>query len=133
MSDTLCKKNHFLLFSLGCITVSTHMEVHIYSVKAKSEGGTIWVKDIMTTQKGQGCKILSFRSKKIRHFHYCLPLTSPLSAEGPEQFSMLAKRGDIHFFRGGMSKKGVVDFFRGGGGWGFSESNFQLLIKYHIR
>ena len=26
------------------------MEVHIYSVKAKSQAGKIWVKDIMTTQ-----------------------------------------------------------------------------------
>ena len=27
------------------------MEVHIYSVKAKSQAGNIWVKCIMTTQK----------------------------------------------------------------------------------
>ena len=30
----------------------------------------------------------------------------------------------------GVSKKGGVDFFRGTRG--FSESNFQLFIKYHI-
>ena len=28
------------------------MEVHIYSVKAKSQTGNIWVKSITTTQKG---------------------------------------------------------------------------------
>ena len=28
-------------------------EVHIYSVKAKSQVGNIWVKGIMTIQKGQ--------------------------------------------------------------------------------
>ena len=27
------------------------MEVHIYSVKAKSQADKIWIKDIMTTQK----------------------------------------------------------------------------------
>ena len=35
------------------------MEVHIYSVKAKSQIGNIWVKDIITTQKGQSYNILS--------------------------------------------------------------------------
>ena len=35
------------------------MEVHIYSVKIKSQGGNIWVKDIMTTQKSQSWKKLS--------------------------------------------------------------------------
>ena len=34
------------------------IEAHIYSVKAKSQAGNIWVKDIMTTQKGQSHKIL---------------------------------------------------------------------------
>ena len=29
------------------------MEVHIYSVKAKSQAGNTQVKDIMTTQKSQ--------------------------------------------------------------------------------
>ena len=29
------------------------MEVHIYSVKAKSQAGNIWVKYIMITQKDQ--------------------------------------------------------------------------------
>ena len=28
------------------------MEVHIYSVEAKSQAGNIWMKDIMTKQKG---------------------------------------------------------------------------------
>ena len=35
------------------------MEVHMDSIKAKSQAGNMWVKDIMTTQKGQSCKILS--------------------------------------------------------------------------
>ena len=32
------------------------MGVHIYSVKAKSQAGNIWVKDIMATQEGQSWK-----------------------------------------------------------------------------
>ena len=32
------------------------MEIHICSVKAKSQAGNIKVKDIMTTQKGQSRK-----------------------------------------------------------------------------
>ena len=35
------------------------MEVHIYSVKAKSQAGNILVKYIMTTQKGQSRKKIS--------------------------------------------------------------------------
>ena len=35
------------------------MEVHIYSVKVKSQAGNIWIKDIMTTQKGQSQKKIS--------------------------------------------------------------------------
>ena len=35
------------------------MEVHMDSIKAKSQAGNMRVKDIMTTQKGQSCKILS--------------------------------------------------------------------------
>ena len=40
------------------------VEAHIDSVKAKSQAGIIWVKDIMTTQKGQSCKI-SARDLKV--------------------------------------------------------------------
>ena len=29
------------------------MEVHVYSVKAKTQACNIWLKDIMTTQKNQ--------------------------------------------------------------------------------
>ena len=35
------------------------MEETIYSVKGKSEAGNIWVKDIMTTQKGWSQKKIS--------------------------------------------------------------------------
>ena len=35
------------------------MEVHIYDVKAKSQAANIWVKYIMTTQKGQSQKKIS--------------------------------------------------------------------------
>ena len=35
------------------------MEVHMYSVKAESQAGNMWVKDIMTTYKGQSDKILN--------------------------------------------------------------------------
>ena len=35
------------------------MEVHIYSYKAKSQAGNIWVKGLMTTQKGQSQKKIS--------------------------------------------------------------------------
>ena len=35
------------------------MEVHIYNVKAKCQAGNIWVKDIMTAQKGPSQKKIS--------------------------------------------------------------------------
>ena len=35
------------------------MEVHMYSVKAKSWAGNLGVKDIITTQKGQSRKKIS--------------------------------------------------------------------------
>ena len=35
------------------------MEETIYNVKAKSQAGNIWVKDIMTTQKSQSWKKIS--------------------------------------------------------------------------
>ena len=35
------------------------MEVHIYSVKAKSQAGNIWVNYIMRTQKSQSQKKIS--------------------------------------------------------------------------
>ena len=35
------------------------MEVHIHSVKAKSQAGNVRIKDIMTTQKGQNRKKIS--------------------------------------------------------------------------
>ena len=35
------------------------MEVHIYSVKAKSQAGNTQVKDIMTTQKSQSWSKIS--------------------------------------------------------------------------
>ena len=39
-----------------------------------------------------------------------------LSAGGPEKFSVLAKRGDLHFlnFQGGLSENERVDFVMGG-------------------
>ena len=37
------------------------MEAHMYSVKAKSEAGNIWVRDIMTSARD--CKIYIFRLK----------------------------------------------------------------------
>ena len=41
-----------------------------------------------------------------------LSVSSPPSARGPEKFSMLAKRRDLHFLNFFVSKGGV-DFFRG--------------------
>ena len=35
------------------------MEAHMYSVKAKSQVGNIWIKDIMTMQNGQSQKKIS--------------------------------------------------------------------------
>ena len=35
------------------------IEETMYNVKAKSQAGSIWVKDIMTTQKGQSRKKIS--------------------------------------------------------------------------
>ena len=38
------------------------IEVHLYSVKTKSQAGNIWVKDTMITQKGQSQKKISWGS-----------------------------------------------------------------------
>ena len=48
-------------WSKDCSTLYMHqklmwMEEHMYSVKAKSQTGNIWVKYIMATQKGQSRK-----------------------------------------------------------------------------
>ena len=55
---------------------------------------------------------------------------SPLSAGGFEHFSMLAKSGGLALFE---FLEGGGFFQGGGGGRGFFVSNFQLLMKYHIR
>ena len=41
------------------------MEVHIYSVKAKSQAGNVQVKDVMTTQKGQSEKKRDLKNLRI--------------------------------------------------------------------
>ena len=38
------------------------MEVHVYSVKAKSQAGNIWVKDIIITRSSSSHKILGYGS-----------------------------------------------------------------------
>ena len=47
---------------------SMWIKVSIYSVKAKTQAGSIWVKDIMATQKGQTQKKTSSGSQKCMHF-----------------------------------------------------------------
>ena len=42
------------------------MEVHIYSVKAKSQAGNICVKDIMTTRKDQSERKSAWDLKNLR-------------------------------------------------------------------
>ena len=64
--------------------------------------------------------------------HILLPPT--LSVGEASKFSMSGKRQKLALFEflgGKMSKKREVDIFRGT--WGFSESNFSLLITYQIR
>ena len=41
------------------------MEVHICSVKAKSQAGNVQVKDVMTTQKGQSEKKRDLKNLRI--------------------------------------------------------------------
>ena len=41
------------------------MKVCIYSVKAKSQAGNTWVKDLMATQKDQCWKKISLESKNL--------------------------------------------------------------------
>ena len=41
------------------------MEVYIYCVKTKSQAGNIWVKDIITTQKGPSQKKLAKDLKNL--------------------------------------------------------------------
>ena len=55
------------------------MEVHIYILKAKSQAGNIWVKDIMATQKGQSQKKISEGSSEI--YAFCWKIL--LKASGP--------------------------------------------------
>ena len=43
------------------------MDVRIYSVRANSQAGNIWVY-VMTTQKGKSHKILNLGSQKRMHF-----------------------------------------------------------------
>ena len=57
-----------------------------------------------------------------------------LLQEGAEKFSVLAKKGGgvlalFEFLVGEWVKIGWDFFRKGGRGWGFSESNFQQLIK----
>ena len=44
------------------------MEVHLYSNKAQSQPGNIWVKDIMATQKGQSWKKINWGFWQLMHF-----------------------------------------------------------------
>ena len=48
---------------------------------------------------------------------------------GLKSFRCWQKGGNLHF----LNLQGGSEFFFQGRGRGFSESNFQLLIKYHIR
>ena len=41
------------------------MTINEQKIKAKSQAGNIWVKDIMTTQKGQNHEIFSLRILNI--------------------------------------------------------------------
>ena len=65
----------------------------------------------------------------------CPPSPPFCRGEGSKIFSILAKTGGLavsdFLGRGQWVKMGEWIFSEGG--WGFSESNFQLLIKYHIR
>ena len=50
------------------------MEVHIYSVKAKSQAGNIWVKYIMTAQIDQSQKKISLGSQGSQRGNLCILL-----------------------------------------------------------
>ena len=63
------------------------------------------------------------RGENIDSYHSVL---SPLSAGGPKNFQCWQNGGDLQI----LNFQGSGDFFQGV--WGFSESNFQLLIKHHI-
>ena len=56
------------------------IKVHIYSVKAKSQAGNIWVKDIMTIQKGQSHKMLSLRI--LKNYAFCQKIQQRASGSG---------------------------------------------------
>ena len=56
------------------------IKVHIYSVKAKSQAGNIWVKDIMTIQKGQSDKMLSLRI--LKNYAFCQKIQQRASGSG---------------------------------------------------
>ena len=44
------------------------LEVHLYSAKAKSQAANIWVKDIMTTEKGQSQRCSARDLKNLHIF-----------------------------------------------------------------
>ena len=59
------------------------MEVHIYSVKAKSQAGNIRVKYIMTTQKGQSRKKISQGYQEFHLGNLPIMLEIQQRASGP--------------------------------------------------
>ena len=67
------------------------MEVNIYSVKAKSQAGNIWVKYIMTTQKDQSQKKISqgFWEPHLWNLHILLEIQQ--RALGPGKSTAGAK------------------------------------------
>ena len=69
------------------------MEVHIYSVKAKSQAGNIWVKDIMTAAGDQ--KIYVF-CQKIQQERVLLGLIS-IYENTPEKLLHLPPKSIWHF------------------------------------
>ena len=71
-----------------CSTLYTHqkfmcMEVHIYSVKAKSQLGNIWVKYIMITQKDQSQNKISLGSKESQLENLLILLKTQLRVSDP--------------------------------------------------
>ena len=127
-SKSICKSANLCIHAFVKLPSYKYL-LHFVEVKK-------WKSRIKATSESKFTKIIwhvrheiYFHKHKTIYFTQC-PLS--ISPGGPEKFfQCLQKGGDLlflNFLCGGVSKNVRVEFFRRD--WEFSESNFQLLIKY---
>ena len=127
-SKSICKSANLCIHAFVKLPSYKYL-LHFVEVKK-------WKSRIKATSESKFTKIIwHVRHEIYFHKHKTIYFTQfPLSISpgGPEKiFQCLQKGGDLlflNFLCGGVSKNVRVEFFRRD--WEFSESNFQLLIKY---